>query len=298
MVNFSVDQLVKKVSSYENKGDKGKGSWAKTAFLPEGKHRGRIIVDTQGEVFTSYYAYGFFNKGVRDPRAMQAHELPENFKDELYTVAQTLADRGKWKFRSKEVFITPFYLEWTDSKSENWEPGNLYYVIGNKKFSSSLLKFLKSVATDNPQAIQQLLDPSVSAPLLEIQMTGGQSGGCNIGVAFPQKMGDPIDLTQHTYVSLEEAYIRPEFNLEKYNVLLQAAKEELANTPEKSDKEEADNSKEFNAQPAPQTTTASVATSIPEPTEQVATRPVVTDQPAQAENKPANPWDKFRQQHQ
>lgn len=285
-MNFDVNNLINKCSAFENKGQKG-GEFAKTAFLPEGKHRGRVLVDTNGEVFTSYYAYGYFNKGIRDPRGLQAHELPEGFKDELATVAQTLADRGKWKFKAKEVFIVPFYLEWTDRTSENWEPGNLYYVIGNKKFSSSLVKFLGSVAKENPQEIQKLLDPNQDSYQLEVQITGGQGGGCNIGVAFPQKVSPAIDLTKHVYVSVEEAYIRKGFNLEKYNALLQQAKEELEITPEK--KEGAEVTKpEFNAQPTQPT--------VSEPVQTETVQQPVQETVAQPTSNPSNPWEKFKTQ--
>ena len=48
---FSVENLINKVDEYNAKGQKGSGEFAKTAFLPEGKHRGRFIVDAAGEAF-------------------------------------------------------------------------------------------------------------------------------------------------------------------------------------------------------------------------------------------------------
>lgn len=307
---FSVENLINKVDEYNAKGQKGSGEFAKTAFLPEGKHRGRFIVDAAGEAFTSYYAYGYFNKGVRDPRNLPANLLPEGFVDELATIAQTLSDRGKFQYKAKEVFIVPFYLEQTDNQSDNWKPNTLYYVIGNKKFSKSLTGFLGNIAKDSPNEIQRMLDPNQPSVQVEIQMTKGTSGGCNIGVAFPQKQSPAVDLTKQVYVSLEEAYIRPGFDLVKYNALLAQAKEELAKTPEKAeDGSQTENqAKEFNAQPpvnateqavAGQTTTANTFTSQQTVNATTVDSQSVTQQQAptpEAQAPADDPWAKFKAQ--
>lgn len=307
---FSVENLINKVDEYNAKGQKGSGEFAKTAFLPEGKHRGRFIVDAAGEAFTSYYAYGYFNKGVRDPRNLPANLLPEGFVDELATIAQTLSDRGKFQYKAKEVFIVPFYLEQTDNQSDNWKPNTLYYVIGNKKFSKSLTGFLGNIAKDSPNEIQRMLDPNQPSVQVEIQMTKGTSGGCNIGVAFPQKQSPAVDLTKQVYVTLEEAYIRPGFDIAKYNALLAQAKEELAKTPEKvEDGSQAENqAKEFNAQPpvnateqavAGQTTTGGTFTNTQTVSATVVDSQSVAQQPAptpEAQAPADDPWAKFKQQ--
>lgn len=307
---FSVENLINKVDEYNAKGQKGSGEFAKTAFLPEGKHRGRFIVDAAGEAFTSYYAYGYFNKGVRDPRNLPANLLPEGFVDELATIAQTLSDRGKFQYKAKEVFIVPFYLEQTDNQSDNWKPNTLYYVIGNKKFSKSLTGFLGNIAKDSPNEIQRMLDPNQPSVQVEIQMTKGTSGGCNIGVAFPQKQSPAVDLTKQVYVTLEEAYIRPGFDIAKYNALLTQAKEELAKTPEKvEDGSQAENqAKEFNAQPpvnateqavAGQTTTGGTFTNTQTVSATVVDSQSVAQQPAptpEAQAPADDPWAKFKSQ--
>ena len=307
---FSVENLINKVDEYNAKGQKGSGEFAKTAFLPEGKHRGRFIVDAAGEAFTSYYAYGYFNKGVRDPRNLPANLLPEGFVDELATIAQTLSDRGKFQYKAKEVFIVPFYLEQTDNQSDNWKPNTLYYVIGNKKFSKSLTGFLGNIAKDSPNEIQRMLDPNQPSVQVEIQMTKGTSGGCNIGVAFPQKQSPAVDLTKQVYVTLEEAYIRPGFDIAKYNALLAQAKEELAKTPEKvEDGSQAENqAKEFNAQPpvnateqavAGQSTTGGTFTNQQSVSSTAVDSQSVAQQPAptpEAQAPADDPWVKFKQQ--
>ena len=307
---FSVENLINKVDEYNAKGQKGSGEFAKTAFLPEGKHRGRFIVDAAGEAFTSYYAYGYFSKGVRDPRNLPANLLPEGFVDELATIAQTLSDRGKFQYKAKEVFIVPFYLEQTDNQSDNWKPNTLYYVIGNKKFSKSLTGFLGNIAKDSPNEIQRMLDPNQPSVQVEIQMTKGTSGGCNIGVAFPQKQSPAVDLTKQVYVTLEEAYIRPGFDIAKYNALLAQAKEELAKTPEKAeDGSQAENqAKEFNAQPpvnateqavAGQTTTGGTFTNPQTVSATVVDSQSVAQQPAptpEAQAPADDPWAKFKSQ--
>lgn len=281
-MNFNVDSLIEKCRDYENKGNRT-GGFPKTTWLPEGKHKGRFIVDSTGEVFTTYYAYGFGNKGLRDPRGLDPKELPPGFVDELATVTKQLKDEGKFKYAASEIFLVPFYLEDTDSRGERWEPGNLYYVIGNKKFSQSLIKFLGSIAKESPDTIQTLLDPNKSAPLIDIQFTKGTSGGCNIGVAFPQRMGDPIDLTKHVYVSLEEAYIPKGFDQSKYNNLLAEAKQALAELP-----------REGQAQPTAQSEI------VAQPTQQAATQTatVTQEQPQSTQTDEDNPWNKFRQQTQ
>lgn len=303
---FNLEALMNKVKDYQSKSS-GDGKFPKTVFLPEGNHKGRFIVDPNGELFTEYYSIGYFNKGIRDPRGLPQEALPAGFKDYLSDVVEELREY-KYKFSPKRTFLVWFYLEETQSvEKDKWEPGNLYCIIGNARFAKAFLQFVQSIGEAAPQELQKMLTPSESSVQLQIISTAGSQGSVAISPTFPQKTSNPIDVSKHVYVSLEEAYIRPGFNQEKYNALYKEYREELdklvASGAKKMSEEE--DQQEIPNQAQGSTPTAPEAQPQAQPQPQPSPQPaqVETQQPvAQEATPPAenptqdDPWAKFRKQ--
>ncbi|BCG50116.1 hypothetical protein [Ralstonia phage RP13] len=217
------------VKAFQDKKNDQSGDWPKTTFLPEGTHKGRFITDPKDEFMTDYWAFGYFNKGIRDPDSVPTEQKPEGFVNELKSFyEEKFKPLNQWKYGAKKNVIALFYLHETDAQSDNWQPGNLYYIVTNNKFADAYTQFLAMLAKDAPEEVIKTLDPAQAGVLLTLQFKGGQQGSCSIGAAFPQKMLEPIDVTKHVYVSLEDAYIKPGFNLDKYNTLLESYKQAYA----------------------------------------------------------------------
>lgn len=274
----------------ESQSQGGGGDWPLTVFLPNGLHRGRLVVDPLGELFCQYMSYGYFNKGIRDPDSLPAEKLSEGFKNELAElVEKEFKPRGLWKFNRKPVFLVWFYLTQTDSPSEDWEVGKLYCIIGNNRLRDAVTSFLSSMAEEAPDDIMSILDPNETGLQVNIENQGGAQGKCSIAVTYPTKKIPPLDLTQHVYVPLQEAYIKPGFNQEKYNALVAKYKEEVTKLKPISEYQTEEDKEE--AKESPKETTPEV----PEPVSQQASQ---DEPPFDVDEKPAaekeDPFAKYR----
>lgn len=293
-MSFNMSDLLNKVKDFKDKGNSGDRQYPKTTFLPEGTHKGRLIIDPTGELFTEYYSYGYFSKGIRDPRSLKPSDFPEGFTDELSATVEKLSEYH-WKYKAKKVFLAWFWLEETNKpEKDRWEAKNLYCLIGNNKFSSSLMEFIESVGKDAPEELQKSLDPSSDGVQIQLMVTSGTQGQVQISIGFPTKILPPIDFKDQVYVPLEDAYIRPGFNKEKYDNLLKSYQEELntyistgAKTlaQKEAEKENSENP-EIPDQGASQQ-------SAPSQESGTATSELAQEQPQQPATNTA-PWEKFR----
>lgn len=298
MAQFDMSALLNKVKDFKDKGQGGDRSYPKASFIPEGTHKGRFIIDPNGELFTDYYSYGYFGKGIRDPRSLKPSDLPEGFKDQLSATVEKLAEYH-WKYKAKKVFLVWFWLEETNAmEKDRWEPKNLYCLIGNGKFESSFLDFIQSVGESAPEELQKSLDPNQAGVMVQMMVTSGQQGQTQLSIAFPAKNLPPIDMAGHVYTSLEDAYIRPGFNQEKYDALLKSFEEELntyVSTGAKTMAEkQAEKEQGANPEiPAQAQSTPAVQAQQPQPAEQP---PVAESQPVEQTAVDANqaPWMKFK----
>jgi len=228
------------------------GEYPKAAFIPDGTHKGRFIVDPDDEVYHKMFTYGYFSRGIEDPVSCKPYDpehpdtkgaLPEGFDTDnhpLKTLATILADDyNKWGRSRKFVFLTYFYLISTDAPNENWQPGNLYCIIGNGKFADSFTDMLSSLVADSPEHLLKSLNPSKEGPVMQIIYQGGSQGKCNIGAtltthpAIVERTNEDTDetyaqkISELGYRSLRYSYIYPGFNKDKYDNLVKQYTEEL-----------------------------------------------------------------------
>lgn len=296
---LTLDKLKAAVKSYQDK-KSDNGDWPKVVFLPEGKHKVRFIYDKNEEVMAQYSSYGYFNRGIRDPYD-SPKDLPEGFVNELDSIYKnTFAPAMKWSYGLKYNTLAYVYLYDTDSKSDNWQPGNLYVILGNNKFAESYINFLSTLAADAPEEIMKSLNPESDGVVLSLDFKFGKDGYCNIGATFPARREKAIDLTDQVWSSLETAYIKPGFNLEKYNALVAKYKEDAAklsgatpaaNKDEPAKVPEQPKGESMLKTPPQQVHVAEGSDQPPEPA--VSTTPTPVSAGGSA---PSDPWAKFRKQ--
>lgn len=243
------ETLLSKIKELSNETKQGNKEFPKCTFLPDGNHIGRIIQDPNDEFICEYYARGYFNNGIRDVRSIPKNKLPENFEDRLDSVAKQLSSYRIFKYGSKFVSLVYFWLENTDSKSENWQPGNLYCVIGNRVFSKSLKQFLINISQTSSEEVVNLLNPKSAGFALKIQYfkskTQGEGSVCNISVDLKNMKAytiPEIDLKGQGYIPLEDAYIKPGFFEDKYTRLLNNALQDLKEKEDYVNKKNRDSS--------------------------------------------------------
>lgn len=204
--------------------------YPKTAFLPEGNHKLRLIKSVDEQLYHTCYLYGYGRKAMLDPQDIPASELPEGFVHELKSLGEKIAEFGKrdaYKFKSKFNFIIPVYLIETDKPSDYWKPNNLYYIMGNNKLKTSYLKFIDAMATDSSEYLMTLLDPHSEGGVLTVSVTGGV--GSDAGIAITPIVGRnfKIPALGEDYVPLSDLY-PAKFNADLYKTHLEDFQKELA----------------------------------------------------------------------
>ena len=231
-MELTLDFLKQSLDSYKAiKADESGGNDAKNVvFMPEGKHRGRFIIDASGKHFYSKFdAYGYFRAGVRDPsqRESDVEGVPEALKTHRHPLQELyynyLRHAQKWSMGKQTVFLFYFYLVETDSPSDNWKAGNLYAVIGKRIHEEAVMSFIENMTTNAPDQIVSMLDPSAETPLLDLQYKGGKDGKCTVAPFFPLKNTDPVDTSAFDYGVLDDVYIPKMFSQERYDKLVEKA---------------------------------------------------------------------------
>ena len=196
-------------------------------FLPEGKHKGRFLVDSTGaKFFTTYKSWGYFKQGIRDPESCD--NLPAGFVNDLQPLYwDYLRHAQKWGRGRQETFLCYFYLIETNKPDENWQPNNLYCVIGKTRFANAFIEFFKELTQSIPGEILNMLNPNEKTPVVTIENINGRDGKCAISVGYPAVIAEPVDVTQFGYTSLDSAYIPSGFDEIKYNNLVTKYVEEI-----------------------------------------------------------------------
>lgn len=231
-MELTLDFLKQSLDSYKAiKADESGGNGAQNVvFMPEGKHRGRFIIDASGKHFYAKFdAYGYFRAGVRDPsqRESEVEGVPEELKTHRHPLQELyynyLRHAQKWSMGKQTVFLFYFYLVETDSPADNWKAGNLYAVIGKRIHEEAVMSFIENMTANAPDQIVSMLDPSAETPLLDLQYKGGKDGKCTVAPFFPLKNTGPVDTSAFDYGVLEDLYIPKMFSQERYDKLVEKA---------------------------------------------------------------------------
>ena len=218
-MEFSLEMLTKSLADYEQ-ASAGPVDTSNAVFLPDGIHKGRFIIDKSGkEFFTMFNTYGFFNAGIRDPK--ECDDVPEDFVNVLQPLYwDYLRHAQKWSRNRSTTVLCYFYLVDTNKPSEKWQPGNLYCIIGKKKFGDAITAFFSNIVKDAPELAIPMLNPDLETDMVSLSVTSGRDGGISISVAYPPKKASAVDLSTANYTDLQHAYIAPGFDKEKYNRLV------------------------------------------------------------------------------
>lgn len=224
----------------------GGGEWPNTVFLPEGVHRGRFIIDPAEELYLKYNSYGYFAKGIRDPEDYP-DQLPAHFHNRLSELATELAtDYLKFGRKRKTNFLVYFWLQETDSPSEDWKANNLYCLLCDWRFEAAFSSMINSLMKDAPEKLLASLRPEQKGPIIEINYVRGNQGRCSVSATFSE--GNPIvHLTEDEqklsaddqkkaiddkmgklgYKPLQLSYIKPGFDQVRYDALVKSYEDEL-----------------------------------------------------------------------
>lgn len=233
--------IATKLKSDKNKSNFN-GEYPQAVFIPDGIHKGRFIVDPEDEVYHKMFTYGYFARGIEDP-AQLTTGLPEGFDRDNHPLRQLanilMDDYKKWGRGSKFSFLTYYYLVETDAANEDWQPGNLYCLIGNGRFADAFTDMLSSLVSDSPEHLLNSLNPAKEGPIMQITFQHGAQGKCSISPTFKtsppivERTAEDTDETYNEkmgalgYRSLKYSYIYPGFSQEKYDALCKAYEEEL-----------------------------------------------------------------------
>ena len=201
----------------------GTGNFPNATFLPEGSHQGRIITDPVGNLYREVRTHGYFSYGIQTPS--DCEDLPENFNyAELDDMLEELNEYNHWKYGLKYNILFYFFLQKTDTPSDNWKPNTLYAVIGNGKVANALTDFITALAEDSPEVLEGMLDKDVKGSPVKITVVRGNQGSVTFTPLFSK--ADPV-VTDQTYQPLAQAYIREGFDKDKYVGLVKRVRKDL-----------------------------------------------------------------------
>ncbi|AXY86091.1 hypothetical protein [Escherichia phage vB_EcoM_IME392] len=201
----------------------GTGNFPNATFLPEGSHQGRIITDPVGNLYREVRTHGYFSYGIQTPS--DCEDLPENFNyAELDDMLEELNEYNHWKYGLKYNILFYFFLQKTDTPSDNWKPNTLYAVIGNGKVANALTDFITALAEDSPEVLEGMLDKDVKGSPVKITVVRGNQGSVTFTPLFSK--ADPVVVDQ-TYQPLSQAYIREGFDKDKYVGLVKRVRKDL-----------------------------------------------------------------------
>lgn len=214
--------LAGKMKDRKDKAGAG-GKFPIATFLPEGSHQGRIITDPMGNLYREIRTHGYFAYGIQVPA--DCEDLPENFDySKLDDMLEELNEYNHWKYGLKYNILFYFFLQKTDSVSDNWKPNNLYAVIGNGKVANSLTDFITALAEDSPEVLEGMLDKDIKGSPVKIAVVRGNQGSVTFTPLFSK--ADPV-VTDDTYQPLSQAYIRDGYDHDKYIGLVKRVQKDL-----------------------------------------------------------------------
>lgn len=207
--------------------DKGNGDWPNCAFIPDGNHKGRFIIDPTNKIYFEVATHDYFRNAIICPDGDTG--VPEGFVNELTDLNKELAESQFWKFGRKQNFMTYFWLVETDNPSDEWKPNTLYCLLGKRTFGDAYTRMITGLSKDAPEALLRILNPKVPGRLLQLTFQGGMDGTCSISPTMSEQLHEMPDLAKdHGYGPLNTAYVSPGFNQEKYDKILKKVKEEVA----------------------------------------------------------------------
>jgi hypothetical protein len=143
-------------------------------------------------------------------------QLPEG------NIAAYAKEINSWKSGLDLKYRVMVYAKLYSSTKEDqyWKADTVYAVIGKSKLKSALLSMLESLASDSPEYIVQMLNPTVAGGWVTVTVTGGTQGTVTI-TPIPGSAKDPIiELKDGKgpdwWRPLDEVFVKKEFNLKAW----------------------------------------------------------------------------------
>ena len=215
------------LSSFSNSGSGGgKKIWA---YLPEGIHTGRIIVDgghpRQPMRRMCAHTFGKIYSLCPDVLAQDAKSNDQtNYP--ICEFCRVYEERKTKNLNKRWKTLLYFYLMETNKQSKYWVPNTLYVIVGNSKLGGKYMALLREDSKDPD--LQPLLDqairPDREGPPFKI--TVEDKGDIDVKCLYHKK-AKPVETDETTYISLNEVFVSSTWSLEKYERDVRTLKTEL-----------------------------------------------------------------------
>lgn len=246
MANISAVQSILNKAKEQKAASASKGSnGPRIAFLPEGRHKIRFFLDPSEQMYREVRTYktekgrvmdpNFWRQAGVDPKGV---EIPDN---NMYDILDEL---GNWRLNPRFEVIAYGHLYNTDSKSDYWEPGNTYLIVGNGKMRDALLSFMQDLVEDSPEYLMSSINHNLAGNASNVTVVKGQQGSVTITPTMSNPE-DPISI-EGELKPLTESYVADFYEPEKWKLVV----EEYTKLLEEKRAEDAKN--EGNMDPAEQ----------------------------------------------
>lgn len=216
IADFNYAELL---SDFQEKGAAASGQKKNWAYLGEGNHLGRLLVDNGNPrkflrrtcVHTFGHIYTLCPDDLADKDKAHAGDYPICKFCEIYEERKTKNLNKRWQT------LMYFYLIQTNKPNPKyWNPNTLYVIVANNK----LYKFFTEIMREDPKdpelapLLQVALNPLYPGPAFNIKKDA--KGDMSLSVTYHKKY-PAIEMTEEMgYGDLDDAYVSAKWSLSKY----------------------------------------------------------------------------------
>ena len=231
MTRENFKNLIDGILNESKRGSSNK-NWA---FLPEGTHTVRILLDPSEpqRLHRTVCVHYFHNITELCPDFL-AEQDPQG----EYPICElcALAEESGNRLLNRR-FQTLVYMQILKTKSESkyWKSGELYAVIGNTKLRRALDEMISAIAEDDMDMLYRMLNHEVKGNVASLSFTKGAQGG--VGIQVLTSNAEPFDADDR-FKPLGHVWVNEEFNLANYTRSVSSIKKILLKEAEETTEEE------------------------------------------------------------
>jgi len=213
-----VKDILKKARDQKEKSSNKRNFGPRTAFLPEGRHKIRWVLDPNETMYREVKTFRVDKERSMDPTFWRSGVDPKGNEIPDTPIYEYIGELDNWRVNPRFEVLIYGYLYDTDSKSDFWEPGNFYLIVGNSKMRDAVLSFMQDLVEDSPDYLMSSINHNLAGNPTSVTVIKGQGGSVTVSPTMSSPE-DPIKIDD-TFKPLEESYVANEYEHEKHMKVL------------------------------------------------------------------------------
>lgn len=226
--NFSINteklnNLIKQISEQNTKEQKTNVAW-----VPEGSHKIRFLLDPDQELFRDVYSHKLGDLGrIICPNHLTKIGIKKSDGSPLPSceICEIINKyESAWPYGARlDVLIYGIVMETSVTDSKYFREGNPYVLAVKYKFKTAISYLLRTLVKDAPEFITSAFNPTISGGYFNVSFVAGRDGFVNISPVLI-KQGSPIQNLASWWKPLNEVWMLNVFEEEKYIAAVEFAR--------------------------------------------------------------------------